>query len=245
MRVKYTFLAAIISCFGFLVSCKSTQPFIDALEQTTRAQLVPSQKESLTAVKQALNNGIARAVKQLGRDGGFSRSVYKLRLPKDLAKVAQKARSVGLDKPVDDFEASLNRAAEKALPVALDLFQNTLAQMSIADVVKILQGNDTAATNYFKKQTQVELKRRFLPIVSRATDQVGVTRNYKKLSDKLRPFQGVLGVQMPSPKRLDDYVTQQATQALFAKIADEERLIRQNPAKRTSELMRKVFSYYQ
>ena len=117
--------------------------------------------------------------------------------------------------------------------------------MTVKDVVKILKGGDTAATQYFQRNTQVQLKQKFLPIVTNATNSVGVTRNYKQLTDKLRPFQSVLGIQIPSAKGIDEYVTQYATQALFAKIADEERLIRQNPAKRTSELMRKVFSYYQ
>ena len=234
----------LLSVYLLLTSCKSAQPFIDAIE-SARDGLTPTQFESNSALKQALDNGIQQAVKQLGKDGGFSRSVYRIPLPKHLASLAEKARSVGLDKPVQEFENSLNNAAEKAVPVATGLFKEALEKMTFADVVTILRGSDTAATEYFKRNTQVELQRRFLPLVNQATSKVGVTRHYKQLSDRIRPFQKVLGIQIPAGDGIDEYVTQYATQALFAKIATEERLIRQNPGKRTSELMRKVFSYYQ
>jgi len=53
--------------------------------------------------------------------------------------------------------------------------------MSFEDARKILSGGDTAATEYFRGKTTDKLTTAFRPTVEQATNEVGVTRQYKDL----------------------------------------------------------------
>eukprot|EP00456_Euglypha_rotunda_P065408 TRINITY_DN5607_c0_g1_i1.p3 TRINITY_DN5607_c0_g1~~TRINITY_DN5607_c0_g1_i1.p3 ORF type:complete len:115 (-),score=45.06 TRINITY_DN5607_c0_g1_i1:3-347(-) len=112
--------------------------------------------------------------------------------------------------------------------------------MSLSDAKQILQGPDNAATEFFRRTSTNELYAKILPIVSEATAQVGVTQQYKKVAAKAGPILRLSGSTPPTD--LDDYVTQQALNGLFTKIADEEARIRKDPAARTTELLKKVFA---
>ena len=110
--------------------------------------------------------------------------------------------------------------------------------MSIEDAKNILQGEDDAATQYFRKNSEKKLKRKFLPIVQQATDQVGVTSSYKKLTDNLGMLSGLIDTESLD---LDNYVTDKAMDGLFLMVAEEEKKIRENPVARTTDLLKKVF----
>ena len=232
----------------FLTGCKSLEPFVkmagDIAGQTAQQNLAPSQADSSSAIKQALGKGVSTAIASLGREGGFSATAFKIPLPEQVQSTADTARKLGLNKYVDEFELSMNQAAEKAVPVAADVFKGAIAQMSMQDVVGILTGGESAATDYFKRTSGSVLESKFKPIVTDATAKVGVTNHYKKMGDKVQKYGQFLGVSAPAAVDLDGYITQRSTDALFSKIADEEKLIRANPVQRTTELLQKVFGYY-
>jgi len=137
---------------------------------------------------------------------------------------------------VDEFHLSLNRAAEAAVPEATAIFGTAIRAMTLADARRILNGPGNAATEYFRGRTLPALTTRFRPIVTKATASVGATRKYKDLAGKVTRY--APGYEMQD---LDGYVTDRALSGLFRTLADEELKIRQDPAARTTELLKKVF----
>lgn len=206
---------------------------------TTAVTTALSDEQVVRGLKEALSKGTQAAVAQLGKDGGFLNNLdVKIPLPDELKKVEKLLRSLGQDKYADQFVATLNHAAEKAVPEAATIFADSIAQMTLADAQSILKGPDDAATQYFRKTSEAKLKERFLPIVKTATDQAGVTSAYKKLMQKAGPTAQFLGA---GATDLDGYVEGKAMDGLFKMIAAEEKRIRQNPVARTTDLLKQVF----
>ena len=201
-----------------------------------------TQDQIVAGLKQALDKGTEHAANTLGREGGFLQNVQvRIPLPEKLRAVERTLRTLGQDQLVNEFETAMNRAAEKAVPEAVEVLANSIRQMTIADAAQILRGHNTAATDYFRRTSETNLQERFLPIVQQATAAVGVTAAYKRMMDRVS-FGGlgeaILGREAVD---LDSYITDRALDALFLKIAEQEKLIRENPAARTTELLRKVF----
>ena len=198
-----------------------------------------SESDIVDGLKQALTKGTRNAVSLLGKEDGFlANPQVKIPMPESLKKVEKGLRKIGQDEVADNFVETMNRAAEKAVPEAASIFADSVREMSISDAKEILQGDDDAATQYFRSHSGEKLKGKFLPIVKDATNSVGVTSSYKKLTDKL----GFLSSYMDTDKLdLDDYVTNKAMDGLFLMVAAEEKKIRENPVERTTELLKKVF----
>jgi hypothetical protein len=193
---------------------------------------------------------------RLGHDGGFLTNLnVKIPMPEKLQKVESALRTMKQDKLVDDFVATMNHAAEQAVPEAGAVFADALKQMTIADAKSILTGPNDAATQYFQRTTQTNLYARFYPIVQQATQKTGVTAAYKKLMEKadladvtqatskLGGLGSVIGTAMPNKEamNIDAYVTNKAMDGLFKMVAEEETRIRQNSVARTTDVLQKVF----
>lgn len=218
----------------------------DDQEQTTGTPSQPlaqlSQSEIAKGLKEALDKGIQTAVQQLGRENGyFNDPQVRIPMPESLAWAERSLRTLGQEELADEFVLTLNRAAEKAVPEVVDVFQGAIKAMTLEDARQILQGPEDAATQYFRRSSGETLAERIQPIVAQATDTVGVTSAYKALMARA----GAMG-QFLSPEALDldRYVTDQAMDGLFLKIAEEEQRIRENPAQRTTEILKKVFGAY-
>lgn len=191
-------------------------------------------------LKEALFNGVKFAVNTLGRENGFLDDArVKIPMPSGLQKIEKAARTLGQGKKVDEFVASMNHAAEKAVPVAVDVFVDSIKQMTFDDVRKILfSGQDDSATQFFRRTSEETLRGKFRPIVEKFTAEVGVTQKYKDLMGKYG-FVGKLVGQDASD--IDGYVTQKALDGLFFMVAEEEKKIRKDPIKQTTSLLKKVF----
>lgn len=202
------------------------------------AQRSLSDSKIIAGLKEALDVGVGNAVDLTGRaDGFFRNAAIKILLPKQLTTVAKTLRAVGQGPLVDEFELSMNRAAERAAPQARRIFVGAIKQMSFNDARRILTGGDTAATDYFKERTADELSRAFGPIVERAMDDVGATRKYKDLTRSLQnlPFGRAQSLD------IDDYVVGKALDGLFYMVGEEEKKIRRNPVARVSSILQEVF----
>ncbi|MDO9252376.1 MAG: DUF4197 domain-containing protein [Pseudomonadota bacterium] len=198
-----------------------------------------SDDEVVRGLKEALSKGAQQAVANLGKDGGYLNNLdVKIPLPDELKKVEKLLRGLGQEKYADQFVATLNHAAEKAVPEAATIFADSISQMSMTDAKSILNGPNDAATQYFRKANEAKLRERFLPIVQAATNQAGVTSAYKKLMQKAGPAAQFLG---SGATDLDGYVEGKAVDGLFKMIAAEEQRIRQDPLARGTELLKKVF----
>jgi len=197
-----------------------------------------SEADMSGGLKEALAVGSERAIKGLGKAGGFlnDKSVH-IPLPGPLQKAESALRMLGQGKRVDEFEATLNAAAEQAVPKAAPIVGNAIRDMSIADARSILTGPDDSATRYFRSKTSPALVSAFLPIVKSTTDSAGVTSAFKKLTSKAGPMAQQLG----SSADIDKYITEKTLDGLLLKLAAEEKSIRQNPAARSTDLLKKVF----
>jgi len=191
-------------------------------------------------LKEALIKGANSAVSNLGSVDGFLENAnVKIPMPKHLSMIESGLRSVGQEKVADAFVESMNRAAEKAVPEAASVFTDAIKNMSIDDAKGILNGGDRAATDYLQKTSGDKLRERFRPMVDNAIGQAGVTKNYQDLVGKADFLSGFVDTEKLS---LGNYVTDKAMDGVFFMVAEEERKIRENPAARTTELLKKVFS---
>jgi hypothetical protein len=197
-----------------------------------------SNTDAVTGLKQALVDGSAAAVSQLGVENGFlGNAKVKIPLPPALQRVESALRYTGLRKQADELVVAMNRAAEAAVPEAQTLLVEAVRKMSVQDAKGILSGSDTAATEYFRRTTESQLASRFRPIVKRATDQVGLAEQYNSLAGQAVQ----LGLIRQEQATIDGYVTQKALDGLFLMIAEQERSFRQNPLGATSDIVKRVF----
>jgi hypothetical protein len=200
-----------------------------------------SQEDLASGLKEALRVGTGRAIEHLGRDGGFlNDSQVRIPLPSALQTLEQGLRAGGQGAIADNFVTTMNRAAERAVPETAAILGKAIASMTLDDAKAILTGPDDAATEYFRKSSRGRLAEAILPIVSSATEQAGVTSAYKRFmgSSAGGLFSRFTG---GGDLDIDRYVTEKALDGLFLKLADEERLIREDPAARSTELLQNVF----
>ncbi|ODN67041.1 DUF4197 domain-containing protein [Methylophaga muralis] len=190
-------------------------------------------------LKEALEVGTRKAVENVSQEGGYlNNPQIRIPLPPRVQQAAGVMRQMGLNKMADDFEQSINRAAEKAAPQATSIMIDAIKSMTIDDARTILNGENDAATRFFEDRTRTKLAGLFEPIIDTSLNEVGATRYYNQLDDKVSSLPVVgqdLNLDLP------DYVTGQALDGLFVMLAQEEQKIRNNPAARTSEILQQVF----
>lgn len=191
-----------------------------------------------SGLKEALRVGTENTVTLTGKkDGYFMNQAIKILMPEKLQILEKGLRTVGYGSQMDEFVLSMNRAAERAAPQAKSIFWEAIKAMSFEDARKILGGNETAATDYFKGKTTGKLAVAFKPIVDQAMNEVGATRQYKDLVGR---FQAIPFAKTESFD-LDNYVTTKSLAGLFSVLGEEEKKIRTNPAARVTDLLKEVF----
>jgi hypothetical protein len=251
----------ILFTFGLILSIACAQAgWLDALGLGSSSTNNTAASAGLAALsssqvagglKDALGNGLQHAVASLGHDGGFlTNFAVKIPVPEKLQAAEKTLRAVGQGKLVDDFIATMNHAAEQAVPEAASVFGDAVKQMSIDDAKAVLTGPDDSATQFFRRTTQTNLYAKFYPIVQQATAKAGVTSSYKTMLAKVNSSGGSFGGALSGLESkylgadaldVDAYVTKGALDGLFKMVADEEKNIRQNPVARTTDLMKQVF----
>ena len=215
--------------------------FSGASAQTSRnRQASLSNLDIAGGLKGALTQGVTNAIDDLGRRNGFLDNVrVRIPLPRNLQKTEKTLRALGQGDKVDEFVDAMNHAAEEAVPVAADIFIDSIIQMSFSDARSILfSGRDDAATEFFRRTSEDTLRDKFRPIVQDFTERVGVTSKYKQMMGRYGFIGKALGQDATD---IDGYVTQKALDGLFLLIADEEAKIRRDPVGRTTSILRKVF----
>jgi hypothetical protein len=199
---------------------------------------VLTNQDASRGIKGALTEGAASAIAKLGVPGGFfNNPKVKIPLPPALDTIAKGMRMMGRGKDADELVATMNQAAEQAVPEAKGLMLNAVKTMSIEDGKKILTGGDDSVTQFFRAKTAAPLAVRFLPIVKKATDRVGLAQKYNQFA-----AQGTqLGLIKGNAANIETYVTEKALDGLYVMIGEEEHTIRQNPAAAGSAIVSKVF----
>jgi hypothetical protein len=197
----------------------------------TNDEVIKGLKEALTV---GTNNSASLTSKV---DGYYKNPRIFIPWPAEAKDMKEKLMKMGMEKKIVEFETSLNRAAEEAAKKAAPVFVDAITGMSVQDGFAILKGADTAATNYLRKTTYNPLNTKFLPVVKEAINTVKVTSYWNPL---VTTYNKLPGVKKQNPD-LDAYVTNKAINGLMVMIADEEIKIRQNPAARVTDLLKKVF----
>jgi hypothetical protein len=231
----------VILAFLFItVSSSSAQldKFLKGMGNLPGAGSGTSDAKIGSGLQEALKVGTENAVSQTGTIDGFLKNkAIKILMPKSLQTIEQPLRLVGYGPQIDEFVVGMNRAAEKAVPFAKEIFWDAIGQMSFDDARKILNGSDTAATDYFKSKTSKKLQTAFLPSVKDVMNQVGVNRQYNDLIGRYKdvPFSKSIAFDV------NQYVTEKTTDGLFFVVGQEEKKIRTNPAARVTDLLKDVF----
>jgi hypothetical protein len=221
-------MTRIVSCIAALVICGPAAAGLDDITHT----------EAVRGLRQALNDGAAAAVARLGVENGFFGDPrVKIPLPPSLKRVEGTLRALGMRKQADELVLSMNRAAEAAVPEAKQLLADAVKKMTVQDAKGILTGGDTAATEYFQRTTRSQLGQRFLPIVKKATDEVGLAQQYNALAGQ----GAALGLVKEDQASIERYVTQKALDGLYFMIGEQEKAFRKDPVSASSAIVRKVF----
>jgi len=190
-------------------------------------------------LKEALNNGITNQVTKLAvEDGFFKNEMVKILLPEELQKVDNTLRSIGLSKLADEGLKVLNRAAEDAVGEAIPIFVDAIKGMTFTDAKNILLGDKNSATLYLKTETSAALYQKFNPIINNSFKKVGADKIWTDLITRYNNLPLTTNV---NPD-LTDYVTREALKGVFTMVEVEEKDIRANFSKRTSELLKRVFA---
>lgn len=194
--------------------------------------------EASQGLKTALEQGALAAVGLLGKTDGFlANPKVRIPLPGFLEDAAKFLKALGQGKRVDELVISMNRAAEAAVPMAKDLLVSAVKTMSVTDAKNILTGGDTAVTAFFAEKTRTPLAGKFLPVVTKATEKVGLAEKYNQIAAKA----STMGLVSKEDASIQHYVTRKSLDGLYLMIGEEEKKIRQDPVGTGSAVLKKVF----
>jgi hypothetical protein len=197
-----------------------------------------SEKDASAGIKTALERGALAAVALLGKTNGFlGNPKVRIPLPGFLEDASRLLKITGQGARVDELVTSMNRAAEAAVPMGKNLLVGAVKSMSVTDARNILSGGDDSVTRFFADKTRVPLGETFLPVVTRATEKVGLARSYNRVAEKASGF----GLVKKEDANIQRYVTGKSLDGLYTIIGEEERKIRQDPVGTGSAILKKVF----
>jgi Protein of unknown function (DUF4197) len=198
-----------------------------------------SENEAGRGIKEALAQGVTKAVLNLHKtDGFFGSEIYKVILPPDSRKAETTLRKIGLGGQVDKAVLAINRGAEDAVGSASPIFTRAIQEMTLTDALGIVKGRNDAATQYFKQKTSEQLIATFTPPLKASLDKTNATKYYSDIANTYNRLPTSFSKVDPD---LTSYVAGKAIDALFDQIAKEEANIRANPVARTTDLLKKVF----
>ncbi|WP_422358972.1 DUF4197 domain-containing protein [Reichenbachiella sp.] len=260
----------LVTVLAFLfVSCDELESVLD---------LGLADEEIVSGLKEALDTGLDSAVTSGSAvDGYLKNEAIKVILPEEVTKLqseietgevlgvisyqnlldAYVATNPDIDTdPFEELVVAMNRGAEKAATKATPIFVDAITSMSFIDALEILQGNETAATDYFKTNTSSALITAFQPDIKTALGETAATDIYSGVVDFLSwehtetillvpvtvKVNDYVGKDLNLPETLDEYATTKAVDGLFHLVGEEEKKIRKDPLQYASDIIQKVFS---
>ncbi|GAB3224421.1 hypothetical protein GCM10027346_04540 [Hymenobacter seoulensis] len=196
-------------------------------------------EEASGGLREALSQGVSRAVAQAGETDGFNANAdIRIPFPPEAELVAATLRKVRAGGLVDNFEVALNRAAETASAQAKPIFLNAVQNLTLQDALTLATSKENdAATTLLYEKTAANLRTAFQPTVQQSLEQTGAIRLYAEMVARYNKIPLVT----PLNPQLVPYATEKTVDGLFSLIAAEEVRIRQNPAAQGSALLKRVF----
>ena len=200
-----------------------------------------SNQDAVAGLKSALNSSTVKAIEKLAVDGGYwNNPKVKIPLPGYLEDARGVLNAIGMKKQIDELHQTMNHAAEKAVGDAKPIFVNAIKSMSVQDAKGIISGGQDSGTQFFKSKTTDQLRTKFLPVVKKATEKLGLAQKYNDLAAK----GASLGVIKGDQKTVETFVTQRALDGLYLMMADEEKAIRADPVGKGTDIVKKVFGAF-
>ncbi|WP_167730638.1 DUF4197 domain-containing protein [Terasakiella sp. SH-1] len=225
------------SAFDLLNTLKKTVEENVQIPGATKS-LGLSEQQIIEGLQEALRVGTETVTKQIGAVDGYNTDPQiHIPLPDELQQVQNLLTKFGLSALADDVELKLNRAAEQAAPLAKDIIWKTINEMKLQDAKAIYNGPKDAATQYFKKVASTDLQQTITPIAENSLKDVGALNAYDTLIGQYKSLPFVPDVKAD----LVNHTTKLAMEGIFYYLAREEAAIRENPAKRTTEILKTVF----
>ena len=229
---------ALVSAAGLLDDIKKGIQGAGTSKDSSGAASMLSNDDISAGLREALKVGSERVLGQIGTADGYNldKNIH-IPLPKQMRQAQSIMRKFGLSEMADDVELKLNRAAEAAAPKTKEIFWDSITSMTLTDARQIYEGPDNAATEYFRRTTSGKLAEVIRPIVDKSLNDVGAVEAYDNLLGEYSKLPMVPDVKTD----LTDHAVAKALKGIFYYLAKEEAAIRQNPAKRTSDILVKVF----
>lgn len=226
----------LVSIFGLsgcsTLDSQQAAPWINLGTQVLGAAGYGQQGQTVLAIQETLSLSNQRATSTLAQSGAFG-----LQFPQSVQPVVGILKTIGFSSQINQVEAAMNRGAEQAMAQAKPVFEQAIRQMNVVDAVGIITGGETAATQYFRRQTEANLRQRYQPIVQQQLKSTGFYNQYQMLQTAVN--------QLPASQRpnvdLETYVIDQSIERLFVEIGKEEGKIRRDPIGRGGELIGQVF----
>jgi hypothetical protein len=242
-RWKAFHVTTLLLAVLFLGACTETEwqqmgQVLNQMNSGTQAGSALTIDEIDAGLREALRVGTERVVGQLGKADGFNADpTIHIPLPAKLATARSMLSQIGLGGLFNDLELRLNRAAEAATPKAKELFWQAIREMTIQDVQTIFKGPDDAATRYFERKMTPGLSAAMRPVIDQSLNEVGAVRVYNQAVAQVNAIPYAPEIKTD----LTGYVVEKGMAGIFHYLAQEEAAIRKDPAKRTTELLRRVF----
>lgn len=201
-----------------------------------------TQSEAGSGIKEALSKGLIKGVDMVSQeDGYFGNSLIRIPWPTEAMKIRNTLVDLGMNSMVDKVELSLNRAAEKAAKGAVEIFIGSIKQLTFSDAISMIKGEPNAATNFLKRTTTNQLEQKFRPVIQSSLDEVNATKFW---GEAVNRYNQIPFIEDLNPD-LAGFVTTKAIDGLFVMVEKEEKRIRQEPLARSTELLKRVFGYFE
>jgi hypothetical protein len=238
----------LLTCLITVTSCDVADHVIKVMEEDQPL----TEQEVVQGLKEALRVSADTAVNLVSAIDGFYRDQsVKILMPPEADIIVDNMnhpmlKPLGINKLVEDVVLRMNRAAENAANEALPIFVDAIRTMSIQDAFRILNGNDTAATHYFRQKTFQQLKSKFKPQIRTSLNKplvgnISANKAWGSLTGSYNQVAAYIPEWKQVNTQLDEYVTAKALNGLFIKLGEEEKAIRKDPLARVTEILRKVF----
>lgn len=232
-------LISVFLLTALMTGCANMNEWLGTSSDIANAAGYSNQSQLVNAVKQTLEISSTRASSGLSQQGAYlNNPALKIMLPEQFNTITNTMRQFGMSRYVDSMEKSMNQGAEQAAAVAGDMFIKAVKNMDVNDALGIIRGGNTAATDYFRSETENQLRQEYQPVIRKNLEQVGFYDEYRRLLDVYNTLPLSKSVNLD----LEDYVVEQSLNGLFSRVAEEEQNIRANPLGRGSELIGNIFN---
>ena len=207
-------------------------PALFSCSSSRLANYTLNEKDAAAAIREMLS---------LGADGSYTGAFSKDRVmqtvfPESLRKALNTLNQLGLTNEVDRFTTTMALAAEKTAQRSVPVFASSISKITFSDAMRLIRNGGTSATDYLRTSSGTELRQAVTPVMREALSEYKLNEQWDEIMKPIRAF-----TKEKVNLQLDNLMAGLVTEAMFQKIAEKEKEVRENENARTTPLLRKVF----